>query len=136
VINNKNAEKSTTKREDKEEKFTKTIMYILMYLICYLPSAQQTVGYNWVYNDMFRHTRVILRLRSTFLNVFNDCVHFGIPKGLQCLPVINIQSLSEGAILGSQRAYKVYQLLTYNHYLKVQFWGPKMHTVIEYIQKF
>jgi hypothetical protein len=31
---------------------------------------------------MFRLTRVIVRLRSEPLNVFNDYVHFGIPQGL------------------------------------------------------
>jgi hypothetical protein len=45
---------------------------------------------------MFRLTRVIVRLRSEPLHIFNDYVHFGIPKGLQC-----------------------YQLLTYNHHLNV-----------------
>jgi hypothetical protein len=45
---------------------------------------------------MFRLTRVIVRLRSDPLNVFNDCVH-----------------------LGSQKAYNFCQLLTYNYYLKV-----------------
>jgi hypothetical protein len=45
---------------------------------------------------MVRLTRVIVRLCSEPLNLFNDYVHFGIPK-----------------------AYNVYQLLTYNHYLKV-----------------
>jgi hypothetical protein len=39
---------------------------------------------------MFRLTRVIVRLRSEPLNVFNDYVHFGITKGLQYLSVINI----------------------------------------------
>jgi hypothetical protein len=72
------------------------VLFILMYWIYLLPSTQQTLGYNWVYNDMFRLTRVIVRLRSEPLNVFSDYVHFGIQKGLQC-----------------------YQLLTYNHYLKV-----------------
>jgi hypothetical protein len=44
-----------------------------MYLIYLLPSTQQTIGYNWVYNDMFRLARVIVRLRSEPLDVFNDC---------------------------------------------------------------
>jgi hypothetical protein len=61
-----------------------------IYLIYWLLSTQQTIGYNWVYNDMFRPTRVIVRLRSEALNVFNDYVHFEIPKGLQCLRVVKI----------------------------------------------
>src|SRR5215475_5962677 len=45
-----------------------------------LPSTQQTIGYNLVYNDMFRLPRVIIRLCSEPLNVLNNYVHFGIPK--------------------------------------------------------
>jgi hypothetical protein len=70
-----------------------------MHLIYCLPSTQQTIGYNWVYNDMFQLTRVTVRLLSEPLNVFHDYVHSGIPKGLQCLPVINISSPSEGAVV-------------------------------------
>jgi hypothetical protein len=39
-----------------------------MYSVCHncllFPSTQQTIGYNWVYNEMFRLTRVIVRVRS------------------------------------------------------------------------
>jgi hypothetical protein len=41
---------------------------------------------------MFRLTLIIVRLRSETLSVFNGYVHFGIPKDLQCLPVINAHS--------------------------------------------
>jgi hypothetical protein len=51
---------------------------------------------------MFRLTRVIVRLRSETLNVFNDYVYFGITKVLQCLPVINILSQSEGVMVMCQ----------------------------------
>src|SRR5215510_10760152 len=60
-----------------------------------LPSTQQTVGYNLVYNDMFQLTRVIIRLCSEPLNVLNDCA-FWDPKKLT-----------------------LFTLLTYNYYLKV-----------------
>jgi hypothetical protein len=40
------------------------VVFILMYWIYLLPSTQQTIGYNGFYNDMFRLTRVIVRLRS------------------------------------------------------------------------
>jgi hypothetical protein len=50
-------------------------------LIYCLPSAQRTIGYNWIYNDMFRITQVIVRLRSGPLIVFNDCA-FWDPKRL------------------------------------------------------
>jgi hypothetical protein len=39
---------------------------------------------------MFRLTRVIVKLRSEPLNVFNDCVHFGIPKSLQYLYLFTV----------------------------------------------
>src|SRR5215510_3876393 len=51
-----------------------------MYLLIELPSTQQTIGYNLGYNDMFRLTRVIIRLCSEPMNALNIYVHFGIPK--------------------------------------------------------
>ena len=49
----------------------KTPHYLCIWFI-ELPSTQQTIGYNLVYNDMFRLTRVIIRLCSEPLNVLND----------------------------------------------------------------
>jgi hypothetical protein len=43
---------------------------------------------NWFYNDMFRLTRVIVKLRSEPLNVFKEYVYFGIPK---CIVIEHIQ---------------------------------------------
>src|SRR5215510_14282665 len=60
-----------------------------------LPSTQQTIGYNLVYNDMFRLTRVIIRLCSEPLNVLNNCA-FWDPKKLT-----------------------LFTLLIYNYYLNV-----------------
>src|SRR5215467_5532420 len=60
-----------------------------------LPSTHQIIGYNFVYDDMFRLTRVIIRLCSEPLNVLNDCA-FWDPKKLT-----------------------LFTLLTYNYYLKV-----------------
>jgi hypothetical protein len=72
------------------------IVFILMYFIYWLPSTQQTIGYNWVYSDMFQLTRVI-RLRSDTFECIEWLCAFWDPK----------------------KAYNIYQLLTYNHYLKV-----------------
>src|SRR5215510_14323795 len=67
-------------------------------------SAYHITRHNLVYNDLFRLTRVIIRLCSETLNVLNDCA-FWDPKKLT-----------------------LFTLLTYNYYLKV-LWLCVFNTV-------
>jgi hypothetical protein len=48
------------------------------------------IGYNWVYSDIFRLTRVIVRLSLEPVNVSDNYAYFGIPKCYNVYKVVTL----------------------------------------------